>query len=79
MAGEYEVTISVTRVKAEHVGEALRRLQAAADSLYNEGQDVGITQSVERDHDGVERWHEWIDSEGNVRDIAPWEVQDAKS
>jgi len=72
---EYQVTVSIGRLKVEHVGSALRRLQAAANSLDGEGLDVDIVQSVERDRDGVERWHEWIDRDGNVKDIAPWEEE----
>ena len=71
----YEVTITIGQLKVEHVGAALRRLGAAADSLREEGLDVSITQSVERDRDGVERWHEWIDADGNVKDIQPWEEE----
>lgn len=74
MTEAYEVTVVVGRLKTEHVGNALRRLQAAAESLRAEGLDVDLTFSVERDRDGVERWHEWIDSEGNVKDIQHWEV-----
>lgn len=74
MTESYEVTVVVDRLKIEHVGEALRRLQAAADSLDNEGLDVGITFSVEKDRDGVERWHEWVDGEGRIKDVQPWEA-----
>lgn len=74
MTESYEVAVVVDRLKIEHVGEALRRLQAAADSLDNEGLDVGITFSVEKDRDGVERWHEWVDGEGRIKDVQPWEA-----
>lgn len=72
---EYEVTVVVGRLKTEHVGSALRRLQAAAESLGAEGLDVDVRQSVERDRDGVERWPEWVDSDGSIRDRAHWEVE----
>jgi hypothetical protein len=74
MSGQHEITFTLGRMKVEHVGEALRRLQEVGKSLDNEGLDVDIVYSVERDHDGVERWHEWIDSEGRIKDIQPWEV-----
>lgn len=70
---EYEVTLVVGRLKTEHVGSALRRLQAAAKSLEAEGLDVDITQSVERDRDGVERWPEWVHDDGSIVDRAHWE------
>lgn len=69
----YVVEVRLDRMKVEHVGEALRRLSAAADTLTSEGLDVGVWFSVERDRDGVERWPEWIDDEGNVIDVQPWE------
>lgn len=68
----YEIEVNVDRLKVEHVGEALRRLQAAAESLHAEGLDVGIMFSVERDRDGVERWPEWV-VDGTVIDRQPWD------
>jgi hypothetical protein len=69
----YRIEIVVDRLKVEHVGEALRRLQRAAESLALEGLDVGITQSVEKDRDGVERWPEWVAADGTIRDVQPWQ------
>lgn len=74
MTDSYEVTVILGTLKIEHVGEALRRLQAAAESIHEEGIDVQITYSVERNRDGVERWHQWVDSDGGIKDIQPWEV-----
>lgn len=74
MAGhEYEVTFTLGQVKVEHVGEVLRRMQAVDHSFNEEGLAVSPTYSVERDRDGVERWHDWIDEDGRIKDIAPWE------
>lgn len=69
----YEVTLSLSQVKVEHVGEVLRRLQAVDYSFEEEGVAIDSMWSVERDHDGVERWHEWIDSEGRIKDMQPWD------
>jgi hypothetical protein len=74
MNGEHVIEAQVTQVKVEHVGEVLRRLQGVRDSLLNEGLDIGFNFSVERDRDGVERWHEWVDPEGDIKDIQPWEM-----
>ena len=70
----YEVQVTIGTLKVEHVGEALRRLQAATESLHEDGLDVQISYSVERDRDGVERWHEWVDHDGSIKDIQPWEA-----
>ena len=74
LSGLYEVSFTLSEVKVEHVGEVLRRLQAVDHSFTEEGVEMGSSYSVERDRDGVERWHTWIDEEGRIKDIQPWEV-----
>lgn len=73
MNGDYEVTLVLSGVKVEHVGEALRRLRAVDFSFVEEGLSIGSSYSVERDRDGVERWHTWVDADGNIKDIQPWQ------
>ena len=70
----HEVTFRVDRVKVEHVGRTLRLLYLVERALAAEGLDLGFSCSVERDRDGVERWTDWIDDEGKIKDIQPWEV-----
>lgn len=69
----YEVEVTLGRMKVEHVGEALRRLQAVVQSFDDDGVEVDASYSVERGRDGVERWHTWVDEEGRIKDIQPWE------
>lgn len=69
----YTITLTVDRMKVEHVGRALRLLEAAITELEKEGLDIGSMFSVERDKDGVELWPEFVDSDGNIIDVQPWE------
>lgn len=69
----YEVTLSVDGLKVEYVGEALRRLSAAAESLRDEGLSIDVWFSVERDRDGIERWPSFVADGGEIIDVQPWE------
>ena len=73
MNGDYEVMLVLSGVKVEHVGEALRRLRAVDYSFVEEGLSINSMYSVERDRDGVERWTDWVDPDGNIKDIQPWQ------
>lgn len=68
----WEVVVTIATLKVEYVGEALRRLEAASESLHEEGLDVQFSCSVERNRDGVEHWHEWVADDGSIKDINPW-------
>jgi hypothetical protein len=70
----WQVEVTVDTLKVEHVGNALRRLRAAAESLHQEGLDVQITYSVTRNRENLEWWTEWVDREGRIKDIQPWEI-----
>lgn len=77
MTHQYEVTLTLGQLSVEHVGEALRRLREVDLSFVREGLSVDASWSVERDRDGIERWSDWIDDEGEIKDIQPWEESDA--
>jgi hypothetical protein len=55
----YEITLTVSRVKEEHVSWTVKALEAFSHVLALEGTDIGIDISVEKDRDGVERFAEF--------------------
>lgn len=69
----YEVQVTFDKMKIEHVGVLLRRLLEVDRQMRAEGLDIRVDYSVERDRDGVERWHSWIDDQGNIMNRDYWE------
>lgn len=64
--GDHEITLVVSRVKREHVAHTLRVLDAATDELKLDRTDIGLHFSVEHERDGVERWIDYIDDDGDI-------------
>jgi len=58
----YEITLTVDRVKEEHVAWTLHALNELS-MVLKDGTDVGFVLSVEKDRDGVERFAEFYDPE----------------
>ena len=56
----FEVTLTLSRVKEEHVGWTINALNALSRIFVLDGTDVGIDLSVEYDRDGVERLAEYL-------------------
>lgn len=57
---EHEITLTIRRVKDEHVAWTVRAVNVLPDLLSLDGSDVACDISVERDRDGVERVHEYL-------------------
>jgi hypothetical protein len=56
-----EVTLVVRGVKDEHVAWTVRALFLLTGFLKLDGTELDFDMSVERNHDGVERIHEYIE------------------
>lgn len=61
MSDTHEVTLTISRVKEEHVGWTVNALNVLSGIFHLDGTDVGIDLSVERNRDGVERFAEFIE------------------
>lgn len=59
--GNNEVTLYVRGVKDEHVAWTCRALWVLTSLLKLDGTDLEFDLSVERNRDGIERVHEYVD------------------
>lgn len=60
MDGNYEVSMTVRGVKDENVAWMARAMAILSDMFALDGTDINVDISVERNHDGVERVHDYV-------------------
>lgn len=61
--GDYEVGLIISGVKEEHVAWTVRALNTLTDFLRLDGTDLRFDLGVERNQDGVERVHEYLNND----------------